>query len=87
MAARLQNVAGKVLAAAGMAWQAAEPLEEEVADVAEDVPACFFFCMSRLGLTSQRLCDAGPGLWPGICRRIARSSLVPVCSSCVAPGI
>ena len=62
MAARLQNVAGKVLAAASMAWQAAtEPLEEEVADVAEvaeDVPARFFFCMSRLGLTRQCLCDA-----------------------------
>ena len=71
MAGRLQNVARKVLAAASMARQAAaEPLEEEVADVAEDVPACFFFCMSRLGLTRQRLCDAGPGLWPGrSCRR------------------
>ena len=65
MAGRLQNVARKVLAAASMARQAAaELLEEEVADVAEDVPACFFFCMSRLGLTRQRLCDAGPGLWP-----------------------
>ena len=71
MAGRLQNVARKVLAAASMARQAAaEPLEEEVADVAEDVPACFFFCMSRLGLTRQRLSDAGPGLWPGrSCRR------------------
>ena len=44
MAARLQNVAGKVLAAAGMAWQAAEPLEEEVAEVAEVLPVSLSAC-------------------------------------------